>query len=58
MTDQERVARALCRYTWEREFSGKNLDAYVEIHWKDYAAGARVVIEALQATPRELAKES
>lgn len=49
----ERVARALCRYTWEREFKGRNLDAYVEIHWKDHAAGARVALVAQQDGVRE-----
>lgn len=44
----ETVARAMCRYTWNREFAGKNLDAYVEVHWHDHAAGARVAIEAMR----------
>ncbi|MBR2118484.1 MAG: hypothetical protein IJ935_07400 [Afipia sp.] len=53
----ERVARALCRYTWEREFKGRNLDAYVEIHWKDHAAAARIAIAAQQdGVIEELAK--
>lgn len=53
----ERVARALCRYTWEREFSGKNLDAYVEIHWTDHAAAARAALATQQDSVREAARK-
>lgn len=37
----ERAARALCRYTWETHLKGRNLEAYVDIHWPNHAVGAR-----------------
>lgn len=43
----EAGARVLCRYTWKREFNGKNLDAYVEMHWKDHAFGAALVLDVV-----------
>ena len=45
---RETVARALCRYAWQREFHGKNLDAYVEIHWRDHLPAACVALDAIQ----------
>ena len=50
MTDMiEHVARALCRYTWERHIKHKNLPAYIDDHWRDHCAGARVAIDAIDA---------
>lgn len=51
MSELEAVARALCRHTWGSEFAGKNLDAYVDVHWKDHAADARAALEALASRP-------
>jgi hypothetical protein len=42
----EAGARELCRHAWERMFRGKDLGAYIDIHWRDHANGMRAALTA------------
>lgn len=57
MDDLEKVAREACRYTWERDFSGEKLDAYVDAHWKDHLPGMRRISAPFLATISRLTAE-
>jgi hypothetical protein len=57
MDDLEQAAREACRYTWERELSGKNLDGFVEIHWKEHLPGIRRMTAPFRATISRLTAE-
>lgn len=48
----ERIARGLCRFTWERQFEGQNLDACIEDEWKNHTDAAVVVLKSMREPTR------
>lgn len=45
----EKVARALCRYTWQHDVSEDRMASFVDMHWQDNIGGARAALEAAEA---------
>lgn len=47
MADVEKVARALCRYTWQYDIPPGRLDAFVEQNWRDSIDAATAALAAM-----------
>lgn len=45
----ERVARVLCRFTWEAQFGKQDLDACVDQEWPNHTDAARLSIAAMRS---------
>lgn len=50
----ERVARVLCRFTWETQFGKQDLDACVDQEWPNHTDAARLSIEAMREPTRKM----